>query len=173
MARKIAGVVLAGGRSSRMGKDKSSLVYKGKTLLEHMMALLQQTGVDDVYVSGNFDGYSCIADSTPDQGPAHAMYDVLKYLAPYNYDGVLFVPVDMPLLNVEILEMLINKTESRYFAELFLPTFIMDACLEKPEKSIQDFLKSIESHSLSLPMSYKNSMKNVNTIEQWNEVRGA
>jgi molybdopterin-guanine dinucleotide biosynthesis protein A len=37
--KKIAGVVLAGGQSSRMGTNKALLEYKGQPLLSHMIGL--------------------------------------------------------------------------------------------------------------------------------------
>ena len=40
MDKKIAGVVLAGGKSSRMGKNKAMLIYNGKPLLNHMVGIL-------------------------------------------------------------------------------------------------------------------------------------
>ena len=49
---KTAGIVLAGGRSSRMGTSKALLRYKDRPLIEHMQNLLHQAGLDDVYISG-------------------------------------------------------------------------------------------------------------------------
>ena len=40
MSAPLYGLVLAGGRSTRMGKDKAALPVGGRTQLEHAMALL-------------------------------------------------------------------------------------------------------------------------------------
>lgn len=45
-----AGIVLAGGRSSRMGTDKASLAWNGSTLLGHTCAVLGAAGLDPVLV---------------------------------------------------------------------------------------------------------------------------
>ena len=48
----ITGIVLAGGLSTRMGRDKALLPWQGRTLLEHMRGLLMQAGAREVWVSG-------------------------------------------------------------------------------------------------------------------------
>ena len=48
----LAGVVLAGGKSSRMGEDKAQLVWQGETLLDRARQCLRTAGWDDVLVSG-------------------------------------------------------------------------------------------------------------------------
>ena len=50
MAAPLYGLVLAGGRSSRMGRDKAALPYEGRTQLERAMALLEKH-VERAYVS--------------------------------------------------------------------------------------------------------------------------
>ena len=52
----IAGVVLTGGRSSRMGQNKALLDYQGKPLIEHMMEILKTTGIKEIFISGDVDG---------------------------------------------------------------------------------------------------------------------
>lgn len=99
---QIAGIVLVGGRSSRMGRDKAFLELKGKPLVGHMLDVLRSAGLKDVFVSGHVQGYSCIVDDAPFSGPAEAIKSVLKKIP--NYKGYLFVPVDMPFLKRETLQ---------------------------------------------------------------------
>jgi molybdenum cofactor cytidylyltransferase len=46
----IAGLVLAAGESSRMGRDKALLPYRGRTFLETIIAKLREAGIDRVAV---------------------------------------------------------------------------------------------------------------------------
>ena len=46
----IAGLILAAGESSRMGRDKALLKYRGRTFLETIIANLREAGIDRVAV---------------------------------------------------------------------------------------------------------------------------
>lgn len=48
--RTIAGLVLAAGESSRMGRDKALLTYRGRTFLETILARLREAGIDRLAV---------------------------------------------------------------------------------------------------------------------------
>ncbi len=97
-------VLLAGGRSSRMGTDKALLPWGDGTLLAHMHALLHVAGADEVVVSGCRPDFRGVPDVRPDTGPMGA----LAQLAPRMPDGAwLIVPVDMPLLSVELIHALL------------------------------------------------------------------
>ncbi|MEP6847233.1 MAG: molybdenum cofactor guanylyltransferase [Acidobacteriota bacterium] len=54
MTRQIEGFILAGGNSSRMGRDKSVLIINGRTLIEHAAEALASVA-DPVYIVGNID----------------------------------------------------------------------------------------------------------------------
>lgn len=172
MDENIAGVVLAGGRSSRMGQDKALLRFNGKPLLDHMMGLLLDVGVGSAYVSGDFEGHPCIPDSDLYNGPVAAIQGVLTTLK--FCDGVLFVPVDMPLLTSGVLGKLLRCEQGAYYAEHPLPFYIpQNQDQEKPlsytEKSVKGFLLENNVPSIVLPLEYEASMMNANTPEEWDE----
>lgn len=103
-------VVLAGGKSSRMGTDKRFLLYQEKSWIQHSVNLLKQfVGHEDVLVSGAVNGMNCIPDLEPGQGPLMGLFSVYQYLQSINASGhwVLLMPVDMPRLTVQTLSQLI------------------------------------------------------------------
>lgn len=65
-------VILSGGRSRRMGRDKAGLSLAGQSFLDRMERVLAPL-VDGVYVSvdrpGRYPGYQELADLRPGQGP--------------------------------------------------------------------------------------------------------
>lgn len=98
------GVVLAGGRSTRMGRDKALLEWQGRPLIEHQLALLRAAGVDSVEVSGERPAYRGIADAQPQAGPLAGLAGIA---AAHAYDAeLLVIPVDMPLLQPALLRRL-------------------------------------------------------------------
>jgi molybdenum cofactor cytidylyltransferase len=46
----IAGLILAAGESSRMGTDKATLTYRGRTFLELVVQTLRETGIERIAV---------------------------------------------------------------------------------------------------------------------------
>ncbi len=169
MVSNIAGVVLAGGKSSRMGKNKALLDYNGKKLIDHMIALLKQSGIKDIFISGNIKGYdNSIPDTSPFEGPAYAIYEVLEKLS--NYERVLFLPVDMPLLSPDMLHLLIEHEKGGYFCNYPLPAILRTKPPKARVRSVKELLSIMDIMAIDLPAIYKDSMKNTNTPEQWQEV---
>jgi molybdenum cofactor guanylyltransferase len=77
-------VILAGGLSRRMGRDKASLPVGGSTLLEHLVHRLG-SAVDDVLVAGgarpDIPGVRWVPDSLPGAGPLAGMAAGLRAAA--------------------------------------------------------------------------------------------
>lgn len=167
----IAGIVLAGGRSSRMGRNKAFLEFKGKPLVGHMLDVLQSLGLKDVFVSGHVEGYPCIVDDAPFSGPAEAIKSVLKNIP--GYKGYLFVPVDMPFLRSQTLQILLEQEGGGYFIEWPLPAYLTPPFSSTDSVSVHDYLAAQGIYPVSLPQEFEEDMRNINTPQEWEEVSKA
>lgn len=78
----ITGIVLAGGKSSRMGVDKSLLIWKGKALVSHAIDNLRPLCSKVVISSNNpvydFTGCETWPDDLPIQAPVAGIYSCLR-----------------------------------------------------------------------------------------------
>jgi len=106
-------LLLAGGKSARMGTSKAELVYEGKIFLEHMLDKARALGIEQCYISG-YDSkrtdIQTVWDIYPDRGPLSGLHATLRAIkTPY----CLVLPVDAPKLPVEILEGLLQHHEQR------------------------------------------------------------
>lgn len=108
---KIIGLVLAGGRSSRMGgEDKAFIVLAGQTLLTRVIARLAPQ-VDAVAINSNASAKDFAAYGSPlipdritgQQGPLAGIH---AGLSAYPDDYVLSVAVDLPFLPLNLAQRL-------------------------------------------------------------------
>jgi molybdopterin-guanine dinucleotide biosynthesis protein A len=108
----LAGVVLAGGRSTRMGQDKSQLTLADNhtNLLALSQKLMASLVNENVWVSGEQHPYG-LPDLFVGYGPMSGIYSALHHLTHEqpSIDEVIFVPVDMPLLTLKDLEPLLEE----------------------------------------------------------------
>ncbi len=106
----VAAFVLAGGRSSRMGRDKAFLELEGRTLLERTLEVLRWL-TDDVRIvgpKGKFASYgTVIEDKYRDRGPLAGIHAAL---AATQRELNLIVSVDTPFLDPEFLRFLVEKS---------------------------------------------------------------
>lgn len=96
----LSGLVLAGGRSSRMGRDKAGLrLPDGRMLLQRQIDLLRAAGIGPINVSapaGKYppiEGVGCVSDEVNEAGPLAGIAAGLR-AAPAGL--VLVLAVDMP-----------------------------------------------------------------------------
>ena len=101
-------LLLAGGKSSRMGTDKADLLYGDKTFLEHMLAKAHSLKIEKCFVSGypsRSGSVRSVPDQFPDRGPLGGIHAGMMAMdTPY----CLVLPVDAPLLPLHILESLLR-----------------------------------------------------------------
>ena len=107
----IEGAILAGGRSSRMGRDKSALVLGGVSVLERIGSSMAPL-VTRIRVIGNrvteSAGYVVQPDLRPGLGPLSGIHAAL---ATTESSSVLVVACDLPFVTTELLAGLIELLE--------------------------------------------------------------
>ena len=111
--KQISMVVLAGGASSRMGRDKSDLIIEGKTFLEMQIEKGKKLGISDILLSGyhveNKYEYPIIPDRFPGKGPLGGLEACFrKSKNPY----CLVLGVDVPLVPADELAALICQAQN-------------------------------------------------------------
>ena len=101
-------LLLAGGRSSRMGTDKADLLYGGKTFLAHMLSKAHALKIEKCFISGYptlRSNVRSVPDQFPDRGPLGGIHAGMKAMdTPY----CLVLPIDAPLLPIGVLESLLR-----------------------------------------------------------------
>ncbi|WP_342427349.1 molybdenum cofactor guanylyltransferase [Paenibacillus sp. FSL L8-0158] len=110
---KVTGIIVAGGRSRRMGQDKALLEIDGATMLERMYTTLQQVAQRVVVVTRDDQGYGLsgmetVSDVFPGMGPLSGIH---AGLSASTTEWGMVVACDMPFVQPEVLHDLLAVTK--------------------------------------------------------------
>jgi molybdopterin-guanine dinucleotide biosynthesis protein A len=179
-----SGYVLAGGRSTRMGRDKALLPFGRATLLDHVAQCVHQSA-GNVTVIGPPEryaafGYPVVADHVENSGPLGGLFTALS-ITPSDWN--LIVACDMPGLTAHFLDSLLHAAESSP-ADCLVPSktgraeldplcavyhrrclSAAKAALDRNLLKMQDFVSSL--HLSIWPVPNSGLLENVNTPEEW------
>ncbi len=111
--QSVAGIVLAGGKSRRMGTDKALVAFRGRMLIERVVDALTQVCGQIVIVADDGRPYArfdarVVPDTLPDFGPLAGLHAGLSAM---RADLGVVVAVDMPFLNPALLRAMIAAAE--------------------------------------------------------------
>ncbi len=130
----LTGILLAGGKSSRMGQDKALLSFGDSTLLEHLAFLLGSIFEETLIVVDQLDKLEGLA-----LGEAKVYEDLIQARGPLGgiYTGLCYsktkascvLTCDMPFIDEVILRELVNFWEEDDDV----------LCLENPERKLEPF----------------------------------
>ena len=106
----ISAVVLAGGKSQRLGMDKSLLRFEGEWLLQRILNQLAALSVDRLVVANDAQKLAplnvpVVPDARAGMGPLGGIYSGLQAM---RCERGLFVACDMPLLNLPLLQYMVR-----------------------------------------------------------------
>ena len=110
-SEKYSLLLLAGGKSSRMGCNKAELLYQGKTFTEILVSKVRKLGIQKIYISGfqkEIENVHIVWDWYPDRGPLGGIHACMEEMeTPY----CLVLPVDVPQIPLDVLETLLSRHE--------------------------------------------------------------
>ncbi len=120
MQATVLGLILAGGRSTRMGQDKALVRLQGKPLLQHALDRLSPQ-VGQVAINANGDparfatfGVAVIPDlmDLTDQGPLGGVLAGLNHARRLGLSHIATLPCDAPFAPVDLVARLMSSSGS-------------------------------------------------------------
>ena len=194
MLDSVSAILLAGGKSSRLGTDKAKVKLDGESVMINSIAGKLSLLSDDIVVSTNGRRYDDITiqvrwatDVKPSAGSLMGLYSGLLAV---NNDYAIAVACDMPFINIELLKYMISlprdydallpkigdKTEQLYsiYSKKCLPK--MEKFMDAGHLKITSFLDEINVKYVFEDIINKYdpqhlSFFNVNTAEQLKEAQ--
>lgn len=191
LEQSITAIVLAGGKSSRMGHDKALVKVKGVPLLQQIYTLASDCATEVYVITAWIERYRSIlpsqchflSESSPGQGPLAAFTEALPCV---KTDWVLLLACDLPLLTaIEVQQWSKNLLTLPEEIVAFLPYrdnrweplcgFYRQRCLPLLQnfitqggRSFQDWLSQVSVQELKV--SDPKLLFNCNTPEELNFV---
>ncbi len=107
---EVTGIILAGGKSKRMGADKALIRFRGEILIQHAINLLQPV-CKPILVSSNNQGhekFGCpvVPDEILNCGPLGGIYSALKRSTT---DWNFVISIDCPFVTEELVHFLSSE----------------------------------------------------------------
>lgn len=181
--KDVVGVVLIGGKSSRMGKDKASLMFNSLRLVDHIAKILTSSGVRKIINSGIIEGYESVPDLVKNKGPVSGICSSIIHCQKNHFTTAIIIPVDMPLISSEVINFMIESlgdSEFTHFEEKPLPLVvrisdsIANFCVKTnqnlssgKEMSVKYFLRNFTTLAIPVPQNLVKNLINTNTPEEW------
>jgi len=181
-------VILTGGASRRMGRDKALLPVGGKTMLQYLIDKYSAS-LGSVAVSVNtagrfpFSGATELVDRYPDMGPLNGIVSAFEET---DADCVFMTGTDLPFGEPELVKRLAELTGfadaciMRRGKKGFEPLFaiyrrkcgdVAARCLAEGKKSIRDLLENVDVRYVEpeelAEFDLERILMNVNTAEEY------
>jgi len=188
-AGEVTGVVLAGGKSSRMLQDKALLAYDGRTFLQSVTDVLGEVFPRVFVVAASVDAYrisgvTVHADLFHDVGPLGGIHAALSHAQTTH---VFIATCDVPLLRGPLLRAVLAEAQPGSVTVAHdgdrkhpligvYPVSLRDhlhATLTSQTRKVEEFLGSVKPPVtvVQLP-EFREMMRNINTPEEYAQFSG-
>ncbi|NIJ44380.1 molybdopterin-guanine dinucleotide biosynthesis protein A [Wenyingzhuangia heitensis] len=179
MQKNITGIILAGGKSSRMGTDKGTLLLNDITFTQHIINNLRPI-VDEIIIVSNQESYDQfgvkrISDNVQDYGPVAAVYTGLKES---KTDYSLIISCDAPKVDIDVFKPLLEHRNNKYDIVQYICNSrttpltalynrkclgIFKLALKNKIQKLRFVIKQLDDKTLVTPDHIKDKIVNINT----------
>ena len=184
--REVQGIVLTGGQSRRMGKDKSTLDFGGKKFTEHIIDVLKNV-TNDIIIVGpkaeykNFSGHF-FEDIFKDKGPASG---ILTGLTESKHELNLILSCDVPLIKSSLLTGLMQAyngedalicgmdDQLHPLVGIYRKTCAktIHKCIEKNNLKLTSIFDELNVGSYNVPRIWQEQLMNINLPMQYEKLK--
>ncbi len=182
--RNISGIILAGGKSRRMGFFKPFLIVDGRRMIDVIIDKLKPFFGEIMIVTNrkdnflNFKDVRVVEDLVKDCGPLGGIYTGLKKMSK---ERGFFVACDMPFLHNGLIKRILDTARSSredailpcaegkieplhsVYSKIVLPK--IKIAIEQKRLSMKDFLKDCRCKYVEVREDERKSFANINTRE--------
>ncbi|WP_242135164.1 molybdenum cofactor guanylyltransferase [Aestuariivivens marinum] len=185
----ITGIILAGGKCSRMGTDKGLLKLNNKPFTQYIIDALKPLVSEILIVSDNLNydvfGYKRIEDIIKDAGPVSGIYSGLTHS---KTDYNLVLSCDIPLISTEVLRLLIEHANDTceviqiesYGKTMPLIALYKKECsniflnlLQNGERRLRKAVNKCAVKTIKLDVDNHNVIANINTQQELKDIQNA
>ncbi len=161
------GIILAGGKSSRMGEDKGLVLLNGKPMIQYVIEALKEV-VSDIIIISNNASYNkfrvpVYSDIIKDKGPVGGIYTGLYHsTTELNF----CISCDVPMISSDFIFWLLNKSGN---ASITLPMYkdkIHQMIGVYSKQVLSNFKESTEKEHLKLSQVNKDMACEIIDIEK-------
>ncbi len=181
-------IILAGGKSARMGSDKGLLLYKETPFTQHIINAVTPL-VDHTIIVSNNSKYDTFGDRVEDlihdSGPIAGLHSGLTYSTTENN---LVISCDAPLITTALMEKLIKYEDETIDCVQFeaagktIPlialykkkcTSLCEKLLLSGEKRLRTLIKELNTRTIQIPEKEQFMVANINTVEDLKAIKNA
>jgi len=185
--KDITAILLAGGKSSRMGTDKGLIELNGASFMARIIRAVEPFVNKITIVSNdpNYDVFNLkrVSDIIPDAGPLAGIFSGLFYS---ESEVNLILSCDVPLINEAVIKILIDgydpemdviqlQSQGKTIPLIALyKKHCMHRCLEslkKGERRLTKVVEQMNTKTIILDSSLEPLVRNINTVDELKEIR--
>jgi molybdopterin-guanine dinucleotide biosynthesis protein A len=184
--QNITAIILAGGKSTRMGSDKGLMTLNNITFIQHIIDAIK-TLVDEILIISDNENHDVFKlkrynDIISNIGPLGGIYTGLHYS---KTEVNLVISCDVPMIDSELISELIKNYSNKYdviqtksnektmpLVAIYHKTCVSEAeqWIKEGKLRVREFVASRKLKTINLDKRFETQLFNINTPEQLKKV---